>query len=321
MVDTYHVPIMFDEVMQLLHPERGGIFVDGTLGGGGHSAGILERLPVGSKLFGIDRDDEALASAGARLSGYEGFTPIKGNFFNMKTLMRSAGIKCVDGILLDLGVSSHQLDAGERGFSYSFDAKLDMRMDQSQPFSAYDVVNGYTSKQLFETIRNYGEERFSSRIANAIVAAREKHPITTTTELAAIIKAAIPAAARRDGPHPARRTFQAIRIEVNCELNGLESAIEDAVDLLSPNGVIAIISFHSLEARIVKTTLRRLANPCTCPSNAPVCICGKKPIVKLLTGKPITASNAELESNPRARSAELRAASKLIIEGGQTYNE
>ena len=320
MADTYHVPIMLSEVIELLSPERGGIFVDGTLGGGGHSQGILSRLPEGSSLYGIDRDDDALEAAGYRLRDYSAFKPIKGNFFNMKALLSSQGVTGVDGILLDLGVSSHQLDDGSRGFSYGIDAPLDMRMDRTQNFSAYDVVNGYSSKRLFEIIRDYGEERFSSRIANSIVAAREKHPIKTTAELSEIIKAAIPAAARREGPHPAKRTFQAIRIEVNGELNGLENAVTDAVDLLNPDGVIAIISFHSLEARIVKTTFRRLANPCTCPKDAPLCICGKKPIVRLLTGKPITASDAELESNPRARSAELRGAVKLIPEGGTAYN-
>lgn len=317
MISCYHVPIMFDEVMELLSPERGGIFVDGTLGGGGHSEGILERLPESGRLFGIDRDGDALREAGGRLSRYPNFTAVKGNFFDMRSLLASYGITGADGILLDLGVSSHQLDDGERGFSYGADAKLDMRMDRSQAFSAYDVVNGYSSKQLCEIIRDYGEERFAGRIANAIVSERKKRPIETTTELAAIIKKAIPAAARRDGPHPARRTFQAIRIEVNGELAELEKAIRDAVEFLNPGGVIAIISFHSLEARIVKTTFKTLANPCTCPKSAPVCICGKKPTVELLTGKPIKASGTEIENNPRSRSAELRAARKLITERGE----
>lgn len=317
MIDCYHVPILFDEVMKLLSPERGGIFVDGTLGGGGHSEGILERLPKYGRLYGIDRDDDALLEAGRRLSKYPNFTAVKGNFFDMRSLLAAYGVTGADGILLDLGVSSHQLDDGERGFSYGTNARLDMRMDKTQAFSAYDVVNGYSSKQLYEIIRDYGEERFASRIANAIVSERDKHPIETTTELAAIIKRAIPAATRRDGPHPARRTFQAIRIEVNGELAGLEKAIRDAVEFLNPGGVIAIISFHSLEARIVKTTFRTLANPCTCPKSAPVCICGRKPSVELLTGKPITASDIELENNPRSRSAELRAARKLITERGE----
>lgn len=316
MADCYHTPIMLDEVMAFLRPERGGIFIDGTLGGGGHSEAILRRLPCGGRLYGIDRDSDALLAAGKRLASFENFKAIKGNFFEMSRLLRAEHIDGADGILLDLGVSSHQLDDGKRGFSYNADAKLDMRMDKSQPFSAYDVVNTYSSRQLCEIIRSYGEERFASRIANAICSERDKRPIETTTELAELVKRAIPAATRRDGPHPARRTFQAIRIEVNGELAGLKKAITDAIDFLNPNGVISIISFHSLEARIVKTTLRELANPCTCPKNSPVCVCGKKPIVRLMTGKPITAGQAELESNPRARSAELRAAIKLITEGG-----
>ncbi len=317
MADTYHVPIMPDEVMRLIKPERGGIFVDGTLGGGGHSERMLEMLPKDSMLYGIDRDDDALNSAGARLAKYPNFVPIKGNFFDMNSLLRARGVNGVDGILLDLGVSSHQLDDGERGFSYGQDAILDMRMDRTQAFSALDVVNGYSYKQLYDVIHNYGEERFSSRIANAIISAREKHPITGTTELSEIIKSAIPAPARRGGPHPAKRTFQAIRIEVNGELKGLEDAIRSAIDLLNPSGIIAILSFHSLEARIVKTTLRSLASPCICPKDIPVCVCGRKPIVKLITGKPITAGESELTANPRSRSAELRAALKLITTGGK----
>ncbi len=317
MADTYHVPIMPDEVMRLIKPERGGIFVDGTLGGGGHSERMLEMLPKDSMLYGIDRDDDALNSAGARLAKYPNFVPIKGNFFDMRALLHARGVNGVDGILLDLGVSSHQLDDGERGFSYGQDATLDMRMDRTQAFSALDVVNGYSYKQLYDVIHNYGEERFSSRIANAIISAREKHPITGTTELSEIIKSAIPAPARRGGPHPAKRTFQAIRIEVNGELKGLEDAIRSAIDLLNPNGIIAILSFHSLEARIVKTTLRSLASPCICPKDIPVCVCGRKPVVKLITGKPITAGESELTANPRSRSAELRAALKLITTGGK----
>ncbi len=317
MADTYHVPIMPDEVMRLIKPERGGIFVDGTLGGGGHSERMLEMLPKDSMLYGIDRDDDALNSAGARLAKYPNFVPIKGNFFDMSALLHARGVNDVDGILLDLGVSSHQLDDGERGFSYGQDATLDMRMDRTQAFSALDVVNGYSYKQLYDVIHNYGEDRFSSRIANAIISAREKQPITGTTELSEIIKSAIPAPARRGGPHPAKRTFQAIRIEVNGELKGLDDAIRSAIDLLNPNGIIAILSFHSLEARIVKTTLRSLASPCICPKDIPVCVCGRKPIVKLITGKPITAGEAELTANPRSRSAELRAALKLITTGGK----
>lgn len=308
--NVYHVSIMPNEVLELLQPGRGGIFVDGTLGGGGHSKLILDKLPSNSRLIGIDRDYEALEEAGRKLKHYKNFTALHGNFFDIKNLLAGLGIPKVDGILLDLGVSSHQLDDKSRGFSYGETSVLDMRMDKTQKFSAYDVVNGYTSKQLFEIIRDYGEERFASRIANSIVSAREKHLIETTTELADIIKSAIPAPARREGPHPARRTFQAIRIEVNGELKELKKALIDAVDILNPGGIISVISFHSLEARIVKLTFRELANPCTCLKNAPICICGKQPIVKIITNKPITASETELEINPRARSAELRAAEK-----------
>ena len=303
---------MLPEVLNLLKPERGGIFVDGTLGGGGHSEGILKLLPEGSKLFGIDRDGDAIAAAGERLKGYDAFTPIRGNFFQMKSLLAELGIGSVDGILLDLGVSSHQLDDGERGFSYSVPARLDMRMDCSAALSAYEVVNEYPSNRLYEIIRDYGEERFASRIASNIVRARAVSPIETTSQLAEIIKQAIPAAARRDGPHPAKRTFQAIRIEVNSELNGLEEAVTAAARLLNPGGVIAVISFHSLEDRIIKNVFKTLENPCICPKEAPVCVCGRKPEVEILTRKPLTAGEDELTRNPRARSAKLRAARKLI---------
>ena len=305
---TYHVPIMKDEVLSLLKPERGGIFVDGTLGGGGHSEAMLERLSGRGKLFGIDRDGDAIAAAGARLARFEGFTAIRGNFFDMKRLLEQHGVHGADGILLDLGVSSHQLDTAQRGFSYHDDAPLDMRMDDTAPLSAADVINGYTSEQLFILIKRYGEERYASRIANAIVAAR---PVHTTTELAEIVKNAIPAPARREGGHPARRTFQAVRIEVNGELEGLDRAISDAHDLLNPNGVLAVITFHSLEDRIVKQAFKRFEHPCTCDPRAPICTCGKLPTVEILTKKPLVASDSENEDNPRARSAKLRAIRKL----------
>ena len=306
---SYHTPIMLDEVLELLRPECCRATVDGTLGGGGHSEGILERLPEGAQHFGIDRDGEAIAAATKRLERFPNFHPIHGNFFNMARLLPLGeyGLTGVDGILLDLGVSSHQLDEGERGFSYGIEAPLDMRMDRSAPLSAYEVVNGYPVKRLYEIIRDYGEERFASRIANAIAAARERARIETTTELADIIKSAIPAAARREGPHPARRTFQAIRIEVNSELEGLEEAVRSAAMLLNPGGRLCVITFHSLEDRIVKNLFRELKDPCTCPPSAPVCICGRKPLAKILTNKPITASEEETSINPRARSAKLRA--------------
>ena len=306
---SYHKPIMLSEVLELLQPSRCRATVDGTLGGGGHSEGILELLPETSIHFGIDRDPEALEAAGKRLAGYKNFREIRGNFFNMRELipLDEYRLPGVDGILLDLGVSSHQLDDAKRGFSYGAEAPLDMRMDTTAALSAYDVVNGYTSKRLFEIIRDYGEERFASRIANAIVRERESGPIETTTRLAEIIKSAIPAPARREGPHPARRTFQAIRSEVNGELDGLAEAIRNAASLLNPDGVMCVITFHSLEDRIVKNVFRELKDPCTCPPSAPICICGKKPIAEILTSKPITAGEEELNENPRARSAKLRA--------------
>ncbi|MBQ7061145.1 MAG: 16S rRNA (cytosine(1402)-N(4))-methyltransferase RsmH [Clostridia bacterium] len=313
MESGYHVPIMLPEVLELIKPERGGVYIDGTLGGGGHSEGILARLPEGGRLYGIDRDRDAIEAATARLSRYPAFTAIHGNFFDMRPLLSGYGVDGADGILLDLGVSSHQLDDGSRGFSYTADARLDMRMDRSQSLSAFEVVNGYPTKRLYEIIRDYGEERFASRIANAIDKARRASVIETTGELTQIIKGAIPAAARREGPHPAKRTFQAIRIEVNGELAGLEKAVTDAAGFLKPGGVIAVITFHSLEDRIVKNVFRTLDDPCICPPSAPVCVCGRKKEHEILTNRPITADENELASNPRARSAKLRAARRLTI--------
>ncbi len=312
MSEFRHVPIMKEEVISLLKPERGGIFVDGTLGGGGHAQAVLERLPENGKLFGIDRDGDAIAAAGARLAPFgERFAALRGNFFCMKELLHAQGVDGVDGILLDLGVSSYQLDEPERGFSYMEDAPLDMRMDRQSPVSAYDVVNGYSSEQLFILIKNYGEERYASRIANAIVRERAKKPIERTGELSEIIRHAMPAQARREAQHPAKRTFQAIRIEVNGELAGLEEAIVSAHDILKPGGVMAVITFHSLEDRIVKQTFRRFENPCTCDPHAPVCTCGKTPSARVLTKKPVTPGETELEENPRSRSAKLRAIEKI----------
>jgi 16S rRNA (cytosine1402-N4)-methyltransferase len=306
---SYHTPIRLRGVLELMLPETCIRAVDGTLGGGGHSEGILERLPKGAQHFGIDRDLDAIEAASKRLARFDNFHPIHGNFFVMKGILplKEYGADGADGIILDLGVSSHQLDDGGRGFSYGADAPLDMRMDRTAPLSAYEVVNGYPERRLFEIIRDYGEERFAMRIARAIARERESAPIETTTRLAEIIKGAIPAAARREGPHPARRTFQAIRIEVNSELDGLAEAVKNAALLLNPGGVLCVITFHSLEDRIVKNVFRELKDPCTCPPSAPICICGKKPLAEILTGKPITAGEEELESNPRARSAKLRA--------------
>lgn len=305
---SYHIPIMLEQVVNLLEPERGGVFVDGTLGGGGHARALLERLPAGSRLFGIDRDTDALSAAGRKLTQFgDSFTPIHGNFFHMRELLKEYGVLRIDGALLDLGVSSYQLDTPERGFSYHDDAPLDMRMDLSSQFNAYDVINGYEERELAAIIRDYGEERFAGRIARAVARERNKRPIQSTCELAQIIKAAIPAANRREGPHPARRTFQAVRIEVNGELKGLGEAVTDAARLLSPGGVLAVITFHSLEDRIVKQAFRTMENPCICSPKAPVCVCGRKSEARVLTKKPLTATERELRDNPRSRSAKLRA--------------
>ena len=314
-----HTPIMVSDVLGLLQPERGGIFVDGTLGGGGHAEAVLKALGDGGRLYGIDRDDDALRAAGARLSGFgDRFTAIKGNFFDMRELLLAHGVQKVDGILLDLGVSSYQLDAAERGFSYKAEAPLDMRMDQSAPLSAKTVVNEWPEEELRRIFWEYGEEKFSSKIARRIVEQRQILPIETTTELAALIKNAIPAKFRNEPQHPARRCFQAIRIAVNGELDGLNDAIQSAHDLLNVGGRLAIITFHSLEDRIVKNAFRTFENPCICPKSAPVCICGRKPTAKVLTRHPIVASEREQTENSRSTSAKLRAIVRIDPETG-TY--
>ncbi len=315
----HHVPIMVSEVLELLAPARGGIFVDGTLGGGGHAEAVLSAMPENGRLLGIDRDDEALKAASARLARFgERFTAIKGNFFDMKTLLFDRGICKVDGILLDLGVSSHQLDERSRGFSYKAEAPLDMRMDQSAPLTAKIVVNEWPESELRRIFYEYGEEKFSAKIAARIVERRKEKPIETTTELAELIKSAIPAKFRNEPQHPARRCFQAIRIAVNGELDGLNDAIQAAHDLLNPGGRLAILTFHSLEDRIVKNAFRTFENPCTCPKSAPVCICGKKPTAKVLTRHPLVASEEEQRENSRATSAKLRAIVRMDPDSG-TY--
>ena len=306
-----HVPVLFNEVMDALSIKPGGIYVDGTVGGGGHSSGICERLGADGMLIAVDRDREALAAAEERLSGYgcrKSF--IHANYSDTEAIAEAAGGK-VQGILLDLGVSSYQLDNPERGFSYMHDAPLDMRMDDSDRSTAYDIVNGYSREDLTRIIRDYGEERWASRIAEFIVRDRAEAPIETTGRLTEIIKAAIPAKARRTGPHPAKRTFQAIRIEVNDELGHLREAMEKLPDLLESGGRIAVITFHSLEDRIVKTEFERRLDPCICPKEFPVCVCGRVADVKRVTRKPVTASEEELDINPRARSAKLRVLEKL----------
>ncbi len=307
-----HKSVLFDECMEGLNIKPDGIYVDGTLGGGGHSSGICEKLGPDGLLIGIDRDQDALNAASKRLEKYNCQKIfVQSNYSNIAQVLEDLDIDEIDGALLDLGVSSFQLDNPERGFSYMNDAPLDMRMSQDDSFTAYDVVNGYSQKELTNIISKYGEERWASRIADFVVKARMDKPLESTSELVDVIKAAIPAAARRTGPHPAKRTFQAIRIEVNDELGQLERAVEEFCGVLAPKGRLCIITFHSLEDRIVKDIFNQRANPCTCPKEFPVCVCGKKPDIKKVTGKPIIPSETELEENPRARSAKLRIAQKI----------
>lgn len=301
-----HVSVLLNECLDALNIKDDGIYVDCTLGGAGHSSHILQRLSKDGLLVGIDQDTDALKAAGERLKEYENKKLVHNNFHNIDSILEELEIPKVDGILMDLGVSSYQLDEGERGFSYMKDAPLDMRMNRDREFSAYEVVNSYSMEDLWRIIRDYGEEKFAKRVAEFIVNRREEKPIETTLELVDIIKAAIPAKARREGPHPAKRTFQAIRIEVNGELEILNKAIEDGVNRLNKGGRMAIITFHSLEDRIVKLKFRELANPCTCPKEFPICVCGKKPLVKLISRKAIEPSKEEVEENPRSRSAKLR---------------
>ena len=311
-INFSHRSVLLDECIEGLNIDPAGIYVDGTAGGGGHSLEIVKRLTEGGHLIAIDRDDAALAAASKRLSDYsDRVTFVKSNFSEVADVCASLGIEKINGILMDLGVSSYQLDTPERGFSHNYDAPLDMRMDQNGTLDAYMVVNGYSREQLKKIIYDYGEDKFAPRIANAIVNAREVKPIETTGELVKIIKSAIPAEAREGGHHPAKRTFQAIRIEVNGELDAIEPAIDSAVKLLAPGGRVAIITFHSLEDRIVKQTYQKHAEGCTCPKNFPICVCNKRPEVKILTKKPIVPSKEELEENPRSRSSKLRVAEKI----------
>lgn len=304
-----HVSVLLEETIESLNIKEDGIYVDGTLGGAGHTKEILKKLENGL-LIGIDQDLDALTNAKTILKDYKNVHLSHNNFSNIKEVLKELGIESVDGIMMDLGVSSYQLDTGERGFSYMKDAPLDMRMDRQGDLSAYEVVNNYSEKELGEVIRDYGEERFAKRIASFIVNEREVSKIKTTFELVDIIKKAIPARFRRTGPHPAKRTFQAIRIEVNKELEILKDTINDSVDVLKPGGRLAMITFHSLEDRIVKHTYKKLSDPCECPKALP-CVCGKKPIIKILTKKPIGPSEEELEINPRSRSAKLRVLEKI----------
>ena len=307
----YHRSVLLDEAVQALAIRPDGVYVDGTAGGGGHSFAIASALDTGL-LIAIDQDEAAIAAAGERLSPLGNrYKIVRSNFSNLSSVLDECGIEKIDGLLLDLGVSSYQLDEAERGFAYQSDAPLDMRMDRRGSLTAFDVVNTYSEQELKRILFTYGEERFSARIAARIVSAREKAPIRTTGELADLIKGAIPTAAREGGHHPAKRSFQAIRIEVNRELDVIVPAIETAAKRLRSGGRIAIITFHSLEDRIVKQTFANLASGCTCPRDLPVCVCGKKPTLRLVSKKPILPSAEELEENPRSRSAKLRVAEKI----------
>ena len=301
-----HKSVLLDETIEGLKIKPDGIYLDGTLGGGGHSSEICRRLS-GGRLIGIDQDAEAIAAATDRLEPFrEKVTLVRDNYCNAPAVVKSLGLEGVDGIVLDLGVSSYQLDNVERGFSYRYDTALDMRMDTRQSLSAKEIVNEYPERELYRIIRDYGEDQFAKNIAKHIAAARKDRPIETTGELNELIKAAIPAKMRANGGHPSKRTFQAIRIECNHELDVLKNSLDELIGLLNPGGRICIITFHSLEDRIVKSAFRKNENPCTCPPDFPVCVCGKESQGKVITRKPILPGAQELETNSRSKSAKLR---------------
>lgn len=315
-MEFHHIPVLFDEVMEWMQPRADGVYADGTLGGGGHSEGILRLSGGTATLYGIDRDEDAIRAAGERLKGYPGFHAIHGNFHDAKALLAAAGAPPLTGALLDLGVSSHQLDEGERGFSYHEDAPLDMRMDQSTGLTAAEYLAQVTPEEFRRILTDYGEEKWAARIAQIFAEKRAQKPIETTADLVAVVDAAIPKAVRRkDDGHPARRTFQAVRIAVNDELAPLENALRDFVELLAPGGRLLVITFHSLEDRIVKNTFRAMQHPCTCPPKAPICTCGKVPLGKVLGGGGVKPSHQEVQENVRARSAKLRIFEKNREEG------
>lgn len=311
-MEFQHISILLSECLDSLNIRPDGVYVDATLGGAGHSLHIAQRLTEGGRLISIDRDDMALANAEKRLAEVrDRVTLVKSDFRNIDTAVASCGVEQVDGILFDLGVSSPQLDIAERGFSYMHDAKLDMRMDQQQALSAYEVVNTWDRAEIRRILWEYGEERYAPQIAAAIERAREQKPIETTLELADIIREAMPPAARREKQHPAKRSFQAIRIAVNDELKAVQEAMDRSIDLLAPGGRLAVITFHSLEDRIVKNAFRSAAQGCTCPKDFPVCVCGKQAKAKLVARKPLLPSMEEIARNPRARSAKLRVCEKM----------
>ncbi len=306
-----HVSVLLDETIEGLNIKPDGIYADGTLGGAGHSYQIASKLNGLGRLIGFDQDEDAITASTERLKEFKNVTIVRSNYRNMKEELNNRGIEKVDGILLDLGVSSYQLDTVSRGFSYKEEAPLDMRMDNRNEVTARDIVNNYSQGDLFRIIRDYGEDKFAANIAKHIVMNREIKPIETTTELAEIVKAAIPMKFRKQGGHPAKQTFQAIRIELNSELSVLKESLMDMIDLLNPNGRICIITFHSLEDRIVKNIFKEAEDPCTCPKNFPTCVCGKKSKGKVITRKPILPSEEELKLNSRSKSAKLRIFEKI----------
>lgn len=311
-MEFQHTSVMYTEVIESLNIRIEGIYVDGTLGGGGHSSGICERLDEEGILIGVDRDYDAINASQKKLQEYKcKKIYVHENYSEIKKIVNELGIKNIDGAILDLGVSSFQLDNEERGFSYMKEAPLDMRMNAEDSFTAEELVNSYEEQELYRIIKEYGEEKWASRIASFIVKERKKNYIKTTSQLVEIIKAAIPASARRTGPHPAKRTFQALRIEVNDELNLLKKAVNDFIDVLGQGGRLCIITFHSLEDRIVKNCFNESVKSCTCPPNIPVCSCGGIQRAKKVTGKPLVPTQEELERNPRSRSAKLRVVEKL----------
>ena len=306
-MEFHHLSVLLKETVENLPKRKNGIFVDGTMGGGGHTAHLCAHVGPTARIIGIDQDENAILAAQKRLAPYTSqCTFVRDNFKNITAILSRLEVEAIDGAILDLGVSSHQLDEGARGFSYQTDAPLDMRMDQRSTFTAAELVNTFSEEAVAKIIFDYGEERFARRIASCIVTARAQKPIETTGELVTIIKKAIPLAKRQDGPHPAKRTFQAIRIAVNDELGLLKGAVEDFVKALTPGGRVSIITFHSLEDRIVKKTFQAMAESCTCPKSFPICVCGGQAWGKIISRKPITSSEKELEENPRARSAKLR---------------
>ena len=314
-MEFIHEPVLLNEVLTWMDVRPGGVYTDGTLGGGGHSGAMLRASGGTATLYGIDRDMTAIEAATARLKEFPGFHALHGNFHDGKRLLQEAGAPPLDGVLLDLGVSSPQLDVGERGFSYHEDAPLDMRMDATQGMTAAELLNTLPEKEICRIIRDYGEEKWAARIAAIICEHRAKKPIETTFDLVHAVDAAIPKAVRRkDDGHPARRTFQAVRIAVNDELDPLDQALCYFVDCLKPGGRILVITFHSLEDRLVKRCFQRLQNPCTCPPKAPICTCGKKPQVRVLARGAVPPTEEEVARNPRARSAKLRVAEKLEVE-------